>query len=129
MTVKDLVDKLTQERYKKIPKGMIFQFSNNSPIYLVAKENKWIILNFLIRSELWDYICGKDNSNFYDFQIKCFSKVAAGITLNESCDRILRAEGRDAGLGLAARRIATVLTKELKEQNIVLNDENYVAYR
>merc|ERR1711917_9472 len=25
MTVKDLVDKLTQERYKKIPKGMIFQ--------------------------------------------------------------------------------------------------------
>lgn len=33
MTVKDLVDKLTQERYKKIPKGMIFQFSNNNPIY------------------------------------------------------------------------------------------------
>lgn len=115
MTVKDLVDKLTQERYKKIPK--------------VAKENKWIILNFLIRAELWDYICGKDNSSFYDFQIKCFSKVAAGISLNESCDRILRAEGRDAGLGLAARRIATVLTKELKEQNIVVNDENYVAYR
>ena len=86
-------------------------------------------MNFLIRSELWDYICGKNNSNFYDFQIKCFSKVAAGITLNESCDRILRAEGRDAGLGLAARRIATVLTKELKEQNVTLNDESYVAYR
>lgn len=108
---------------------MYFTEHIENPISKVAKENKWIILNFLIRSELWDYICGKDNSNFYDFQIKCFSKVAAGISLNESCDRILRAEGRDAGLGLAARRIATVLTKELKEQNVVLNDENYVGYR
>ena len=38
--------------------------------------------------------------------------MAVGHRLTESNDRILRVEGRDAGLGLAARRIATALTKD-----------------
>ena len=66
----------------------------------VQKENKWIILNFVIRKSVWPLICGEENESFFDFSTKCFSKVAQGIDLNESGDRILRVEGRDAGLGI-----------------------------
>ena len=98
LAVKDLVVRLTAERFKRIPK--------------VQKENKWIILNFVIRESVWPLICGEENETFFDFSSKCFSKVAVGHRLTESNDRILRVEGRDAGLGLAARRIATALTKD-----------------
>ena len=39
MTVKDLVDKLTQERYKKIPKGWILKYfrSKFPDVFLAAK--------------------------------------------------------------------------------------------
>ena len=94
----------------------------------VQKTNKWIILNFLIRRELWDLICGIENSNFFDFQFMCFSKVAAGQAMVESNDQILKVEGRDAGLGLVARRVATALTKELKESSIELEANDYVPY-
>ena len=84
-------------------------------------------MNFVIRRSVWPLICGDENESFFDFTAKCFSKVAQGRDLAESGDRLLRVEGRDAGLGLAARRIATALTKD--EAKAELLDATYVAYR
>ena len=81
----------------------------------------------MIRQSVWPLICGDENESFFDFTAKCFSKVAQGRDLAESGDRLLRVEGRDAGLGLAARRIATALTKD--EAKAELLDTTYVAYK
>jgi len=51
------------------------------------------------------------------------------LDLPDSTERILRIEGRDASLGLAARRIATGLTKDLKDSAIELKDESLILYQ
>ena len=53
--------------------------------------------------------------------------MAVGHRLTESNDRILRVEGRDAGLGLAARRIATALTKD--EERGATKTHFYISFR
>lgn len=69
------------------------------------------------------------NFKISEFHAKCFCKVAAGLDLPDSTERILRIEGRDASLGLAARRIATGLTKDLKDSAIELKDESLILYQ
>ena len=63
-----------------------------------------------------------------EINAKCFCKVAAGLELPDSTERILRIEGRDASLGLASRRIATALTKDLKDGSLELKEENLIPY-
>lgn len=66
---------------------------------------------------------------YLEFHAKCFCKVAAGLELPDSTERILRIEGRDASLGLAARRIATALTKDLRESTLQVPVGNGISYQ